>query len=105
MIQKFFHPVRAFLCPIAIWAILAILLWSVWSALRDGVAQLKRLHQIPCSRCAFFTGDYRLKCTVHPYKALTEAAIDCLDYEPTVLRSTITYSTTCSKQCKRSVQR
>lgn len=54
-------------------------------ALQDGVARLKRLHQIPCSRCAYFTGDYRLKCTVHPCKALTEDALDCRDYAPTAL--------------------
>ena len=44
---------------------------------------LSKLHQIPCARCAFFTRDYRLKCTVHPSKALTEEAINCLDYEST----------------------
>lgn len=37
---------------------------------------------MPCSRCAFFTGSYHLKCTVHPCKALSEEAIGCLDYEP-----------------------
>jgi hypothetical protein len=46
------------------------------------MARLRRLHQVPCSRCAFYTGDYRLKCTVHPCKALSEEAIACLDYEP-----------------------
>jgi hypothetical protein len=43
---------------------------------------LKRLHQIPCDRCIFFTGEYNLKCTVHPYKALNEDAIGCSDYVP-----------------------
>jgi hypothetical protein len=38
------------------------------------------MHQIPCSRCGFFTNNYRLKCTVHPLAANTEAAIDCTDY-------------------------
>ena len=47
----------------------------------QGVAKLKRLHQIPCSNCAFFTGDYRLKCPVHPHEALSEEAIGCFDYE------------------------
>jgi hypothetical protein len=42
--------------------------------------QLKKLHQIPCDRCVFFTGEYNLKCTVHPYKALNEDAIGCSDY-------------------------
>jgi hypothetical protein len=56
-------------------------LWALWSALREGWSNLRKLHQIPCSRCAFFTGDYHLKCTVHPCKALSEEAINCLDYE------------------------
>lgn len=71
------HP----LCPIAIAAILTGFIAAIVVAVKDGLDRLKRLHQIPCSRCAFFTGDYRLKCTVHPCKALSEEAIDCLDYE------------------------
>ncbi|WP_205127386.1 hypothetical protein [Okeania hirsuta] len=49
---------------------------------QQGISYVRRLHQIPCSRCIFFTGDYRLKCTVHPYNALTETALNCSDYEP-----------------------
>lgn len=51
--------------------------------IRQGWQHLQQLHQIPCSRCAYFTGDYRLKCTVHPSQALTEEAIDCQDFEAT----------------------
>jgi hypothetical protein len=40
-----------------------LFLWSVSVALREGVHQIKRLHQIPCSDCEFFTYDYRLKYT------------------------------------------
>ncbi len=43
-----------------------------------------RLHQIPCSQCRYFTGDYRLKCTVNPYWALSEDAIGCCDFESTM---------------------
>ncbi|WP_224409141.1 hypothetical protein [Oscillatoria salina] len=68
-------------CPVLIWIVLVIFFFSVCLAIRDGMMRLRRLHQIPCSKCAFFTGDYRLKCTVHPSKALSEEAIDCLDYE------------------------
>jgi hypothetical protein len=64
------------------WTLMILFLWSLWKAGREGVSQLKRLHQIPCSNCVFFTGDYRLKCTVHPSKALSEEAINCLDFEP-----------------------
>lgn len=48
----------------------------------QGITYVKRLHQIPCSRCGFFTGDYHLKCTVSPNIALTENALNCSDYEP-----------------------
>ena len=61
---------------------IVITLWQGLCALKQGFQHLRRLHQIPCSRCAYFTGDYRLKCTVDPFSALTEAAIDCPDYQP-----------------------
>jgi hypothetical protein len=70
------------LCRIAIWIGLIGFILALGLAVRDGFSRLRRLHQIPCSHCAFFTGDYRLKCTVHPCSALSEDAIDCLDYEP-----------------------
>ena len=47
----------------------------------EGWKQLRRMHQVPCSRCVYFTGDYNLKCTVRPCDALTEQAIDCRDFE------------------------
>jgi len=47
----------------------------------SGLTGLQRLHNIPCTRCVFFTGDYRLKCTVRPCQALSEDAIHCLDFE------------------------
>lgn len=80
-----------------------LFLWSAWQAARDGIAQLQRLHQIPCSNCAFFTGDYRLKCTVHPSRALTEAALDCLDYEPTTYPTKV--SANWSQHLRRSLTR
>jgi hypothetical protein len=70
-----------YLCPITIAILLGGFCVAICAAVQDGIVRLKRLHQIPCTHCAFFTGDYRLKCTVHPCKALSEEAIDCLDYE------------------------
>jgi hypothetical protein len=58
--------------------------WSALKSLNKGRLNLIRLHQIPCDRCAFFTGEFNLKCPVHPYNALNEQAIDCLDYEPVI---------------------
>jgi hypothetical protein len=69
-------------CFVAAWILIAIVLCNGWTVWQDGIAYVRKLHQIPCDRCTFFTGDYRLKCTVNPYKAFTEEAIDCLDYEP-----------------------
>ncbi|MDA0213147.1 MULTISPECIES: hypothetical protein [Desertifilum] len=58
-------------------------LWSIWLAAKEAFSRLRRLHQIPCTKCAFYTGDYRLKCTVRPCEALSEAAWNCVDFEPT----------------------
>jgi hypothetical protein len=63
-------------------SIIELFCCSLYFAARDGLQRLHRLHQVPCSRCAFFTGDYTLKCTVQPRSALTEAAINCYDFEP-----------------------
>ncbi|MFP4006396.1 MAG: hypothetical protein ACLFV6_00105 [Spirulinaceae cyanobacterium] len=78
-----------------IWMLIPFLGWSLWHTFRDGLHRLKRLHQVPCDRCAFFTGDYRLKCTVNPYTALTEEAIECFDFEPR--QGTIP---SCQRRCK-----
>jgi hypothetical protein len=77
-IQPFIVPI----CFISAWAIVALTLWSLWSAVRDTATRTRQLHQIPCSGCRFFTSSYHLKCTVHPTIALTEEAISCGDYEP-----------------------
>jgi hypothetical protein len=72
---------------VCIWLVLLGFLWSLLGTLLQDWVNVQRLHQIPCSGCTFLTGEYNLKCTLHPYKALTEDAIDCLDYEPALLRS------------------
>jgi hypothetical protein len=54
--------------------------WSTWKTLKEDLRHLRRLHQIPCDRCVFFTGEHNLKCTVHPSRAFHEEAIDCPDY-------------------------
>jgi hypothetical protein len=54
--------------------------WSILRTLKQGVSHLKRLHQIPCCRCQYFTGDYRLKCPVQPLIACTEESINCRDF-------------------------
>ncbi|WP_017717590.1 hypothetical protein [Kamptonema formosum] len=75
-VQPFLVPV----CFVSAWVLVLMLGWGLWSAVADGVARSKRMHQIPCANCAFFTNDYRLKCPVRPTIALTEEAIGCTDY-------------------------
>jgi hypothetical protein len=62
-------------------SILSLCSWSLISCILDVIAQAKKMHQIPCTNCRFFTGDYRLKCTINPSVANTEQAIDCTDYD------------------------
>jgi len=69
-------------CATLAWLLVFLIALSVWGALRDGVRRSQELHRIPCARCQYFTGDYRLKCTVHPQRALTEWAIGCPDHRP-----------------------
>ena len=69
-----------------------VLCYGIWTLIFTGlclrlvtvaqkaIAHLQRLHQIPCDRCAYFTGDYRLKCTVNPMVAMSEEAIGCRDF-------------------------
>ncbi|NJO40986.1 MAG: hypothetical protein HC769_16730 [Cyanobacteria bacterium CRU_2_1] len=70
------------ICFVSAWVLVLMLFWSMWAAVREGVANAKQMHQVPCANCRFFTGNYHLKCPVHPKKALSDAAIGCSDYEP-----------------------
>jgi len=79
------HAIQPLLVPICFfwaWTLVLLFAWSFWTTIRDSVSISKRMHQIPCADCQFFTGDYRLKCTVQPSIANSEAAISCLDYQP-----------------------
>ncbi len=76
-IQPFLVPV----CFVIAWMTLLFGLWSVWSALWDGFRRAQQMHQIPCSDCQYFSGNYLLKCPLHPKEALSEDAIGCRDFE------------------------
>lgn len=78
------RPLDLVVLPIMIgWVMLfALFIWAICVAFQDGMARLKRLHQIPCDRCAYFTGNTYLKCTVQPCRAFTEDALGCIDFEP-----------------------
>ncbi|MBE9019691.1 hypothetical protein IQ272_26880 [Chroococcidiopsidales cyanobacterium LEGE 13417] len=79
------HVLDAISVPIfSLIAYSSVGLFSVTIAIaaRDGISYLKRMHQIPCPDCQFFTGDYQLKCALHPHTALSEEAIGCSDFCP-----------------------
>jgi hypothetical protein len=76
------QPILLPICFIGAWALVFLLGWTLWSAIRDTVAKAKQMHAIPCTHCQFFTQDYHLKCTVQPLLANTEKAIGCRDYRP-----------------------
>jgi hypothetical protein len=78
------QPLIVPICAGFAWLFVFLLAWSLFSTLTQGVAQVKRLHQIPCSHCQFFSGDYRLKCTIRASTALSEEAINCIDYQPRI---------------------
>ena len=75
------QPILVPLCFVVAWATVGLGIWNIFSAMRSSVEQAQRMHQIPCSKCQYFSGNYALKCPVHPYEALSEAAINCLDFE------------------------
>ncbi|NER81331.1 MAG: hypothetical protein F6K42_17545 [Leptolyngbya sp. SIO1D8] len=75
------QPVLVPICFVLAWTIIGLSLWSLWALTRDGVQRARRMHQIPCAECRYFSGDYHLKCPVHPQEALSEKAIDCPDFE------------------------
>ena len=85
LLRFLIHAIQPFLVPICFllaWSLTFLLAWNLWSAFKDSVTKAKRMHQIPCPGCQFFTNDYRLKCTVHPTIANSELAIHCSDYCP-----------------------
>jgi len=75
------QPILVPICVVVAWATILFAAWSVWSAMRDGVQRARQMHQIPCSECQYFSGNYLLKCPLHPKEALSEAAIGCRDFE------------------------
>lgn len=75
------QPLLTPICFIGAWGLIILVIWSLWTTARDSVSTAKQMHQIPCSGCQYFTFDYRLKCTIHPSKANTEEAVNCIDYQ------------------------
>ncbi len=68
-------------CAVSVWFLVGISLLRMWQVIIRGFAYVKRLHEVPCEGCLFFTGDYRLKCAVRPTIAMSEEAISCEDFQ------------------------
>ncbi|NCO74877.1 MAG: hypothetical protein GW795_11750 [Cyanobacteria bacterium] len=77
---KTYNPyLQPFFLVIA-WVLFALLLSTLINSFQDITKRSKIMHKIPCTRCKYFTNDYRLKCTLQPLIANTEAAMDCPDF-------------------------
>lgn len=76
------QPLLVPLCFVTAWGVVGLGAWTLWIALRDSITRGRQMHRIPCAACRYFSGDYHLKCPVHPQVALSEAAIGCPDFEP-----------------------
>jgi hypothetical protein len=74
------QPLLVPICFVLAWLFAITLISTIITTLRDTLNRAKQMHEIPCTDCKFFTGDYRLKCTVRPQIANTEQAIGCRDY-------------------------
>lgn len=51
-----------------------------WKHLRDRFFSVSKYKKIPCVNCRFFCNNPYLRCALHPDKALTTKAVNCLDY-------------------------
>ena len=83
ILKEFLERFEPFLSPIYLvsaWVLLILIIRTVFKAIADVIKTAKKMHQIPCSNCEYFTNNYRLKCTLHPKLAQTEGAISCSDY-------------------------
>lgn len=71
----------AIVLSIIAWLLPILVVWQLVSVGLALVRQARQMHRIPCANCVFCSGDYRLKCTVRPIVALTEAAIGCPEFQ------------------------
>lgn len=85
LLAKFVIWVRPFLptiCFTLVWGGVALATYNLFTGLRSGIDNVRRLHQIPCANCQYATSSYHLKCSVQPTVAFSEQAITCQDFEP-----------------------
>lgn len=70
------------LCCILAWGMAIGFCLTIYQNCKAGLFHVKRLHQVPCHKCKYFTNSCYLKCTINPQFACSEDAIDCRDYQP-----------------------
>ncbi len=75
------RPILPTICLVLAWAIVGMVIFSAIAMIRQGAANVRQMHRIPCANCRYSTRDYRLKCSVRPTDAFSENAINCLDFE------------------------
>ena len=80
-VMTWLQPYLGPICIIIAWSMVALGIWQVVAATRDGVQRAQTMHRIPCADCSFFTNQAVLKCPLHPNQAMSEEAIDCTDFE------------------------
>lgn len=68
------------ICALIAWSLTIVTCWNLWHNLDRGIKYVAHLHQIPCSRCRYFTNSCYLKCTINPHIAGSESAIECRDF-------------------------
>ena len=74
------RPAIPAVCFVFLWSTVLMTVWSVIRNFRQGVANIKKLHQIPCSGCRYATDSHFLKCSIQPFAAFSEEAIGCQDF-------------------------
>lgn len=65
-----------------VWILLFIRQVNFWKSVRNRIATVKCIHQVPCYNCQFFKNNPYLKCAVQPSKVLSSDAMECPDYCP-----------------------
>ncbi|MEO0867534.1 MAG: hypothetical protein AAFY17_03605 [Cyanobacteria bacterium J06642_11] len=80
-LMQWLQPYMGPICFVLAWSVVILGAWQLVAATRDGIRHAQTMHRIPCADCSFFTNEAVLKCPLHPTMAMSEEAIDCLDFE------------------------
>ncbi|MEL7331819.1 MAG: hypothetical protein AAFN12_06195 [Cyanobacteria bacterium J06560_2] len=75
------RPVLPAVCFVFLWSTVLMAVWSFFKNVRQGIANVRQMHRIPCARCQYATNTHLIKCSVQPYAAFSEEAIGCQDFE------------------------